>query len=83
MKNNIIEIEEGLECYVLDEIEEENNHYIFCIQTDEENEKILENYLICKVTFDLDGNHYIEKIDDKKTFERISNIFLERLKENE
>lgn len=83
MKNNIIEIEEGLECYVLDEIIEDDNHYIYCVQSDEENDKIFENYLICKVTIDLDDNHYIEKITDKDTFERISNLFIERLKENE
>lgn len=82
MKDNIIELENGLEFYVLDEIINNEVKYLFCVQTAEETNNILENYIICKVANDLNGNEYIKKVSNNDIYERISNIFLERLKNN-
>ena len=42
MKGDIIEIEDGLECYILDEIIEDDNQYIYCVQSDEEKDMIFD-----------------------------------------
>lgn len=83
MKDKIIEIENGLEYYVLDELMDKNdNYYIFCVQTDDEKELIYENYIICQVTTDLNGNSFIEKVSNNVIYEKICNKFIERLKNN-
>lgn len=81
MKDQIIELENNFEFYVLDEIKDENGKYIYCVQLDEEKNLIIENYIICKVSSDLDGNEYIEKITEEE-FEKIGDLFVERLKDN-
>lgn len=80
MKNNILNLEEDIKVYVLDELDYKNKKYVFTIQLDENGEPIEENVHVLEVTV-LNEKLIAKQIEDFEISSIVSNMFLARLKQ--
>lgn len=79
MVDKVVKLHNGVECYVIDELVEERNRYVFATQVDNTNGETTDNYLFLKEVYE-NGNLYFEDIKDKQEFNRIASIFIGRLR---
>ena len=80
MKDKIIELEDGLEIYILDEFEHSSRRFVFGMEVDSETDDILENGYMLEVVSD-GKDLYFEDIEEPSLIEELHIIIEERLKD--
>ena len=79
MKDNVIELNNNIKCYVNDELTYKNKKYIFCIELDENETLINDSVHVLEVS--VKDNELITKpIEDFEISSVVNNLFLARLK---
>lgn len=79
MIDKVIKLDNNLEYYVLDEMVYEEKNYLIGLQVDNEKEGITNNYIIVESRKDLNGSTTLLDIDNPELFEKVGNLFIERL----
>lgn len=77
MIDKIIKLSNGYEFCVLDELDLDDKKYIIAFQI--ENDEVLKNFIVSEVKTNLDGKITVFDIEDNKTFEKVSDMFLKRM----
>ncbi len=77
MIDKIIKLSNGYEFCVLDELDLDDKKYIIAFQI--ENDEVLKNFIVSEVKTNLDGKITVLDIEDNKTFEKVSDMFLKRM----
>lgn len=77
MIDKIIKLSNGYEFCVLDELDLDDKKYIIAFQI--ENDEVLKNFIVSEVKTNLDGKITVLDIEDNKTFEKVSDMFLKRI----
>ena len=82
MKNNIITLNEGTKCFVVDELTYKEKKYIFCFQLDDNEELIEDAVHVFEITVKED-KLITKSIDDFEVASVVNNLFIARqMKEN-
>ncbi len=79
MKGKIIELNDGLEYYILDELDYNNKKYIFTSLYNKEQETIDESNFVVVETKINEDKLIINDINDQNEAAIISNMFLEKM----
>ena len=82
IKNRIIQMENGLNYYVLEEVEYNNKKYVISVECDLDKDDIEEDdYLIMEVA--LSGNDIVIKnVNSEKVAKIVSSILLEKIQKD-
>ncbi len=78
MKDKVIKLQNGVECYIIDEFLKNGIMYILAAQVDNEKGEAMDKYLFLKTTIE-DGSMFVEDIKDEAEYKEISSQMLERL----
>lgn len=82
MKGKILELNDGIEYYVLDELDYNNKKYVFTSPYNQKNETIdEENFLVVEIKINKD-KLIVNDINDSNEALNISNMFLEKMAAN-
>ena len=80
MKDQLMRIKNGLEYMVIEELSYEGKDYFMAVQVDEASETITKNYLFAEVVTDINGKKIIKDIEDNALFDKITAMFLDKIK---
>ncbi len=84
MKDKIIELNNGKNYYVLEDLTLDDKYYIYCSLVNEVNETVDENnFVIVEVRRKVDGSYSLIDIDDENDIFLITNLFLNKIKKSE
>lgn len=84
MKDKIIELNNGKNYYVLEDLTLDDKYYIYCSLVNEVNETVDENnFVIVEVRKKVDGSYSLIDIDDENDIFLITNLFLNKIKKSE
>ena len=84
MKDKIIELNNGKNYYVLEDLTLVDKYYIYCSLVNEVNETVDENnFVIVEVRKKVDGSYSLIDIDDENDIFLITNLFLNKIKKSE
>ena len=84
MKDKIIELNNGKNYYVLEDLTLDDKYYIYCSLVNEVNETVDENnFVIVEVRRKVDGSYSLIDIDDENVIFLITNLFLNKIKKSE
>lgn len=82
MKGKILELNDGIEYYVLDELDYNNKKYVFTSPYNQKNETIdEENFLVVEIKINKD-KLIVNDINDSNEALNISNMFLAKMAAN-
>ena len=80
MKDQLMRLKNGLEYMVIEELSYEGKDYFMAVQVDEASETITKNYLFAEVVTDINGKKIIKDIEDNELFDKITAMFLDKIK---
>lgn len=80
MKDQIMRLKNGLEYMIIEELRYEGKDYLMAVQVDEATETITKNYIFVEVSTDINNKKTLKDIDDNNLFEKITSLFLEKIK---
>ena len=84
MKDKIIELNNGKNYYVLEDLTLDDKYYIYCSLVNVVNESVDENnFVIVEVRRKVDGSYSLIDIDDENDIFLITNLFLNKIKKSE
>ena len=84
MKDKIIELNNGKNYYVLEDLTLDDKYYIYCSLVNEANETVDENnFVIVEVRKKVDGSYSLIDIEDENDIFLITNLFLNKIKKSE
>jgi len=79
MIDKVINLKDGLEYYVIDQIIDNGKIYLFAVQVDSASEEVTDKCIVCEVKTK-NYNLVVDNISDEKEQERINDIFISRMK---
>jgi hypothetical protein len=80
MKDQLMRLKNGLEYMVIEELSYEGKDYFMAVQVDEASETITKNCLFAEVVTDINGKKIIKDIEDNALFDKITAMFLDKIK---
>ena len=81
MKDKLVRLEDGLEYYILEDITVDKKKYCIAIQVNEEHEDVMDKFIICEAKL-INGNVFLDDINNIDDKERISNLLLYKMEKN-
>ena len=83
MVDRVINLKNGVSCYVLDELEYKDRKFIFAAEVDKENEDLKDSYLVLELSIKENDDLSVKNIEDFETESAVTNLFLARLNSEE
>jgi hypothetical protein len=82
VKDKVIQMENGENYYILEEVEYNNRKYAFCLQCDLNEDKLNEDdYFVVEICLD-DENISIKNIENDELAKTVSTLLLQKIQKN-